>query len=41
LIFCFICSALATPAQPCSTFGCAILVFTFGGAMPGAGLVIF
>ena len=41
LNFCFICSALATPAQPCSTFGFATLVFTTRGAIPRSGLLIF
>src|SRR5205823_4158101 len=40
LIFCFSCASLGTPAQPRSIFGCATLAFTFGGAMPGAALVI-
>ena len=41
LIFSFSCASLATPPQPCWIFGCATLVFTLGGATPGAGLLIF
>ena len=40
LIFCSSSALLGTPFQPCSTFGCATLAFTFGGAIVGGALAI-